>query len=147
MWLKRLLHFVAYTIGTFMIISTWTSFLPIHEQIFRTGVVLYLSIIYIEFVDGSFLSRMKLSVLFEDKDSETKDDYDSLMHAFQKSVQNIGMVLQSETDVEREVNLERLEQHISYMQQMDLPKRHKKTHREILQDVQELYLGMTKLGE
>ena len=82
-WIKRSLHTLAYLLGLVMLISTWLSdFLPIYEQIFRTGVILYLSIIYIEFVDGTMLDRIKPSVLFEESTKRAqKNEVDVLIQA------------------------------------------------------------------
>ena len=143
MWLKRFLHLIAYTIGVFMISSTWLSDLPIYEQIFRTGIVLYLSIIYIEFVDGSMLGKMKLSVLFEEKTKrEGLDDIEVLIQASRLSLHLIRLVQQSETPDERKFHLIKLEEHIDYIKEMKLPKKYKKTQNEILGDVREFLEGL-----
>lgn len=145
MWLKRLMHLIAYTIGIFMIASTWLSQLPVYEQIFRTGIVLYLSIIYVEFVDGSMLRRMKLSNLFEDKaKQEGLEDVDDLIQAFRMSLHWIRLVQQSETPEERHMHLDRLQQSIEFIEQMKLPKRHRKNQQDILRDVQGIYVGMAE---
>lgn len=137
MWLKRLMHLVAYVIGISMIASTWMSLLPVYEQIFRTGVVLYLSIIYVEFVDGSILDKMKPSVLFEDKAKlKGLDDIENLIQASRMSLYWIRLVQQSETKEERELNELQFERHIENIQSMNLPKKYKKTQQEILREVQ-----------
>lgn len=145
MWVKRLMHLVSYVIGISMIVSTWVSVLPVYEQIFRTGIVLYLSIIYIEFVDGSMLGKVKLSVLFEDK-KELKglDDIENLIQASRMSLYWIRLVQQSETDAERVENLDKLELHIARIQDMKLPKKYNKDQQEILREVQGVLLELTK---
>lgn len=145
MWFRRLLHLISYTIGVFMITSTWLSTLPVYEQVFRTGIVLYLSIIYIEFVDGSMLGRLKPSVLFEEKSKrEERDEIENLIQASRMSLYWIRLVQQSETETERELNLIKLEQHIAYIKSMSLPKRYKKDHSEILSEVQGFLAELTK---
>lgn len=145
MWFRRLLHLISYTIGVFMITSTWLSTLPVYEQVFRTGIVLYLSIIYIEFVDGSMLGRLKPSVLFEEKAKrEERDEIENLIQASRMSLYWIRLVQQSETETERELNLIKLEQHIAYIKSMSLPKRYKKDHSEILSEVQGFLSELTK---
>lgn len=137
MWFRRFLHLISYTIGIFMIISTWASDLPVYEQIFRTGIVLYLSIIYIEFVDGSMLGRLKPSVIFEEKTKKAEgEEIENLIQASRISLYWIRMVHQSETDEERDINLIKLEKHIEYIRSMSLPKRYKKDHQDILDEVQ-----------
>lgn len=136
MWLKRLMHLVAYTIGLFMIGTTWLSDLPIFEQVFRTGIVLYLSIIYIEFVDGSMLGNMKLSVLFEGrKMEEEKTAIENLMQASNQSIYWIRMVQQSETAQEREFFGAKLSEHIEHIEEMNVPKKYKKDQQDILREI------------
>lgn len=145
MWLKRLMHLIAYIIGIFMIVSTWVSLLPVYEQIFRTGVVLYLSIIYVEFVDGSILDKIKPSVLFEDKAKlQGLDDIENLIQASRMSLYWIRLVQQSETKEERELNELKFEQHIENIKSMKLPKKYKKTQQEILREVQEVLFELKK---
>lgn len=136
MWLKRAVHLIAYTIGVFMIGTTWVSELPVYEQIFRTGLVLYLSIIYIEFVDGSMLGNMKLSVLFDGRKlEEEKTAIESLMHASSQSIYWIRMVQQSETAQERAFFTTKLNEHIEYIQEMQIPKKYKKDQQDILREI------------
>ena len=145
MWLKRLMHLIAYVIGISMIVSTWMSLLPVYEQIFRTGVVLYLSIIYVEFVDGSILDKIKPSVLFEDKSKlQGLDDIENLIQASRMSLYWIRLVQQSETKEERELNELQFEQHIENIKSMKLPKKYKKTQQEILREVQEVLQELMK---
>lgn len=145
MWIKRLMHLVAYTIGFVMIVATWLSLQPLHEQIFRTGIVLYLSIIYIEFLDGSLFGKIKLSNIFEGKAKlEEIDDVDNLIRASRMSLYWIRLVQQSETADEREVNMMKLEQHHEVIKSMSLPKKYNKTQQELVQEVQELLLEFEK---
>lgn len=145
MWIKRMMHVVAYTIGLFMIGTTWLSELPVYEQIFRTGIVLYLSIIYIEFVDGSMLGNVKLSVLFEGrKVAEEKSAIENLMQASNQSIYWIRMVQQSETPQEREVYTQKLTEHIQHIEELDVPKKYKKDQRDILREVKGFYVTKAK---
>lgn len=142
MWLKRALHLIAYTIGLFMIGTTWISELPVYEQIFRTGIVLYLSIIYIEFVDGSMLDSMKLSVLFEERKlEEEKSAIEGLMQASNQSIYWIRMVQQSETAQERDFFATKLVEHIKYIEEMKVPKKYKKDQQDILREIKGFHTG------
>lgn len=145
MWLKRAMHLIAYTIGLFMIGTTWISELPVYEQIFRTGIVLYLSIIYIEFVDGSMLGNMKLSVLFEGrKMEEEKSAIEGLMQASNQSIYWIRMVQQSETSQERDFFATKLNEHIENIEEMKIPKKYKKDQQDILREIKGFYTGGSK---
>lgn len=145
MWWKRLMHLVAYTIGLFMIGSTWISELPVYEQIFRTGIVLYLSIIYVEFVDGSILGNMKLSVLFEGRKVEVeKSAIEGLMQASNQSIYWIRMVQQSETEQEKEFFTTKLSEHIEHIEEMSVPKKYKKDQQDILREIKGFYIGGEK---
>ena len=145
MWIKRLMHFVSYTIGFIMIAATWLTLQPLYEQIFRTGIVLYLSIIYIEFVDGSLFGKIKLSALFEEKAKMRElDDVENLIKASRMSLYWIRLVQQSETPEERALNIMKLEHHIKEIQSMSLPRKYNRTQQELIKEVQELLLELEK---
>lgn len=142
MWLRRAMHLIAYAIGLFMIGATWLSELPMYEQIFRTGIVLYLSIIYVEFVDSSMLGNMKLSVLFEGrKVEEEKNAIEHLMQASNQSIYWIRMVQQSETAHEREFFTTKLAEHIEHIELLSIPKKYKKDQQDILREIRGFYTG------
>lgn len=136
MWVKRGLHAIAYLIGVTMIVSTWLSdYLPIYEQIFRTGVVLYLSMIYIEFVDGTILDRLKPSVIFEEKARMAdKNEVDVLIQASRMTLYWVRLIQQSESEMERDYNEKRLMEHLDFIEGLELPKKYKKDQRDILNE-------------
>lgn len=134
MWIKRALHLLAYLIGIVMIFATWLSdYLPIYEQIFRTGVVLYLSIIYIEFVDGTILDRLKPSVIFEETERRAeRDEVDILIQASRMTLYWVRMIQQSESQMEKEYNEKKLLEHLEFIEGLELPRRYVKDQKEIL---------------
>lgn len=136
MWIKRILHSFAYIIGVTMIASTWLSeHLPFYEQVFRTGVVLYLSMIYIEFVDGTLLDRLKPSRIFEETTRKSeKDEVDILIQASRMTLYWIRLVQISETELEREFNQKRLDDHLDFIKGLELPKKYRKDQREIIEE-------------
>lgn len=147
-WIKRSLHTLAYLLGLVMLISTWLSdFLPIYEQIFRTGVILYLSIIYIEFVDGTMLDRIKPSVLFEESTKRAqKNEVDVLIQASRMTLYWVRMVQASESELEKEYNEKRLQEHLQFIEELELPKKYHKDRRDILEEARGFINDMLKQG-
>lgn len=146
MWVKRGLHALAYVIGISMIVSTWLSdYLPIYEQIFRTGVVLYLSMIYVEFVDGTILDRLKPSVIFEEKARMAdKNEVDVLIQASRMTLYWVRLIQQSESEMERVYNEKRLSEHLEFIEGLELPKKYKKDQKDILNEAKGFVRDLVK---
>lgn len=147
-WVKKVFHFSIYMLAVSMFLSTWASdFLPLYERIFRTGLVFYLVIIYVEFVDGSTLSRFKPSQLFEDSIQRSSNDSDeTLIHASRQIIHMIGLIQSSESSTEFEYHKKRLIEHLEHTESLTIPKRYEQVRDDILLEARGFVAEVTHFG-
>lgn len=138
MWKRRIVHLLVYMFSILLIILTWLSGDGAIDKIFKTGIVLYLSIIYIEFFDGSLLEKFKLSNFFEKQaDYHEISDINQLINASKTTIHYINLIHQYDGEL-RNHYIAELRMHYESIKNIQPSNRTKKDYENLLKDTKEI---------